>query len=101
MNSRSILPLLLTADLLIPFLLAPTYKGYSHLNEVMSVLGNHKAPLHLVYNIWLVAFGVSLLICTISTYSIVAEASKVVATLFFSGCGLCHRWMYSIWIFFG
>lgn len=82
MNSRNIMPLLLTADLLIPFLLAPTYKGYSHLNEVMSVLGNHNAPLHLVYNIWLVVFGISLLICTISTYYIVAEASKVVAVLF-------------------
>lgn len=82
LNRRNILPLLLTADLLIPFLLAPTYKGYSHLNEVMSVLGNHKAPLHLVYNIWLVVFGVSLLICTIPIYSVVAETSKVVATLF-------------------
>lgn len=48
----------------------------------MSVLGNHNAPLHLVYNIWLVVFGISLLICTISTYYIVAEASKVVAVLF-------------------
>lgn len=75
------MPLLLTADLLIPFLLAPTYKGYSHLNEVMSVLGNRQAPLHLIYNIWLVVFGVSLLICTIPKYPIVAETSKIVATL--------------------
>ena len=37
-NSFSnILPFLLIADLIIPFLLAPTYKGYSHLTQVMSV----------------------------------------------------------------
>ena len=48
----SILPFLLIADLIIPFILAPTYKGYSHLTQVMSVLGNSKAPLHLIYNIW-------------------------------------------------
>ena len=50
-NSFSnILPFLLIADLIIPFVLAPTYKGYSHLTQVMSVLGNSKAPLHLFRN---------------------------------------------------
>ena len=40
-NSFSnMLPFLLFADLIIPFLLAPTYKGYNHLTQVMSVLGN-------------------------------------------------------------
>lgn len=43
------LPFLLALDLIIPFLLAPTYKGYNHLTQVMSVLGNSKAPLHLIY----------------------------------------------------
>lgn len=47
-----ILPFFFALDLIIPFLLAPTYKGYSHLTQVMSVLGNSKAPLHLIYNIW-------------------------------------------------
>ena len=46
-----ILPFFFALDLIIPFLLAPTYKGYSHLTQVMSVLGNSKAPLHLIYNI--------------------------------------------------
>ena len=83
MTNRNILPLLLAADLLIPFLLAPTYKGYNHLTEVMSVLGNPKAPLHLIYNIWLVVFGVSLLISAVPLYSAVAEISKVISKLLF------------------
>lgn len=83
MTNRNILPLLLAADLLIPFLLAPSYKGYNHLTEVMSVLGNPKAPLHVIYNIWLVVFGVSLLIRAIPLYSAVAETSKVMSKLLF------------------
>lgn len=39
------LPALLALDLIIPFLLAPFYKDYNHLTQVMSVLGNSKAPL--------------------------------------------------------
>ena len=49
-NLLGILPFLLAMDLLIPFLLAPSYKGYRHLTQVMSVLGNSKAPLHVLYN---------------------------------------------------
>lgn len=37
------LPVLLALDLIIPFLLAPFYKDYNHLTQVMSVLGNSKA----------------------------------------------------------
>ena len=97
MTYRNILPLLLAADLLIPFFLAPTYKGYNHLTEVMSILGNPKAPLHLVYNIWLVVFGVSLLVSAVPLYSVVAETLKVISKLLFlaiviyaiGGCVLC------------
>lgn len=84
MADRNILPLLLAADLLIPFLLAPAYRGYSHLTEVMSVLGNPKAPLHLIYNIWLVVFGVSLLTASVPLYLAVAETSKAISKLLFS-----------------
>lgn len=84
MANRNILPLLLAADLIIPFLLAPAYRGYSHLTQVMSVLGNPKAPLHLIYNIWLVVFGVSLLAASVPLYLAVAETSKVISRLLFS-----------------
>ena len=84
-NSFSnILPFLLIADLIIPFVLAPTYKGYSHLTQVMSVLGNSKAPLHLIYNIWLVVFGVAILISTLQLYPTVAQVSNPISTMLFS-----------------
>lgn len=84
-NSFSnILPFLLIADLIIPFLLAPTYKGYSHLTQVMSVLGNSKAPLHLIYNIWLIVFGIAILISTLQLYPTVAQISSSISIMLFS-----------------
>lgn len=84
-NSFSnILPFLLFADLIIPFLLAPTYKGYDHLTQVMSVLGNSKAPLHLIYNIWLVVFGVAILISTLQLYPVIAQVSNPISIMLFS-----------------
>lgn len=80
---KNSLPFLLAADLLIPFLLAPTYKGYSHLTKVMSVLGNSKAPLHFVYNIWLVVFGIYFLFSAARLYPVVAKTSSVIAVLLF------------------
>ena len=65
----SILPFLLAADLMLPFLLAPTYKGYSHLRQVMSVLGASKAPLHSIYNFWLIIFGCAILVSHLSMLS--------------------------------
>ncbi len=84
-NSFSnILPFLLVADLIIPFLLAPTYRGYNHLTQVMSVLGNPKAPLHLIYNIWLVVFGVAILISILQFYPIIVQVSSVISIVLFS-----------------
>lgn len=80
----SILPFLLAADLIIPFLLAPSYKGYNHLTQVMSVLGNAKSPLHLVYNIWLIIFGIFILFSAFHLYPTVAKVSKAISILLFS-----------------
>lgn len=80
----TILPFLLAADLIIPFLLAPSYKGYHHLTQVMSVLGNPKAPLHLIYNIWLVMLGVSIIIGAVPLYSAVKKVSGTIAVLLLS-----------------
>lgn len=77
----SILPFLLAADLMIPFLLAPTYKGYSHLMQVMSVLGSSKAPLHLIYNIWLIIFGCTILVSLFQCYSIIAKTSNIISII--------------------
>ena len=78
------LPIFLAFDLIIPFLLALTYKGYSHLTQVMSVLGNSKAPLHLIYNTWLVVFGVSILISTLQLYPTVSQVSNSISIMLFS-----------------
>ena len=77
----SILPFLLAADLMIPFLLAPTYKGYSHLMQVMSVLGSSKAPLHLIDNIWLIIFGCTILVSLFQCYSIIAKTSNIISII--------------------
>ena len=44
-------------DLLLPFLLAPFYPGYSHRRQVMSVLGSPESPVRWVYRVWLVEQG--------------------------------------------
>lgn len=82
-NIMIILPIALSLDLIIPFVLSPTYKGYNHLTQVMSVLGNDKAPLHIVYNVWLVIFGIILIIVDFKTYPIISRYSNIVAILLF------------------
>lgn len=83
-NILKLLPFLLMGDLILPFLLAPTYQGYNHLTQVMSALGNPKAPLHILYNSWLVLFGISILLCNFKLYPIIAEKSSAIATMLFS-----------------
>ena len=78
-----LLPVALALDLLIPFLLAPSYKGYNHLTQVMSVLGNDKAPLHMIYSAWLIVYGVILIIDNFVIYKVTSEFSKIIAVLLF------------------
>lgn len=101
-NSFSnILPFLLIADLIIPFLLAPTYKGYSHLTQVMSVLGNSKAPLHLIYNIWLIVFGIAIFNQHLTALSYGRTNIKFyIHNAFFRHCDLRRRRLYSFRDFF-
>lgn len=82
-NLLIFLPIALLLDLSIPLIIAPTYKGYSHLTQVMSVLGNDKAPLHTVYNIWLVICGITLLISNFDVYMIVSKSSSLIAAILF------------------
>ena len=79
-----LLPFLLIIDLILPFLLAATYQGYNHLTQVMSALGNPKAPLHILYNSWLVLLGISMLLCNFRIYSITAEKSGLIAIVLFA-----------------
>lgn len=79
-----LLPFLLIGDLILPFLLAPAYRGYDHLTQVMSALGNPKAPLHSLYNIWLIVLGIILLLCNFKLYPMIAEKSRSIAIMLFA-----------------
>lgn len=50
--------IILITDLIIPFIIAIPYKGYSHKKTVMSVLGCKKSPLGTIYNIWMLISGI-------------------------------------------
>lgn len=93
----TILPIVFILDLLIPFILAPAYKGYNHLIQVMSVLGNSKAPLHIIYNAWLVVFGITLIVIDFNVYAIISESSKLIAVTLFVILLICNRRVYSFW----
>lgn len=82
-NIMVTLPIVLILDLVIPFILAPTYKGYNHLTQVMSVLGNSKAPFHNVYNVWLIVFGITLIVIDFKIYAIISESSRLIAVILF------------------
>lgn len=82
-NVGYLLPLALSLDLIIPFILAPFYKGYNHLTQAMSVLGNKKAPLHIVYNVWLLICGSIILLNNFTLYKLVSKHSSIIATLLF------------------
>ncbi len=79
-----LLPFFLIGDLILPFLLAPTYQGYNHLTQVMSALGNSKAPLHMLYNIWLIVLGIIMLLCNFKLYPVIAEKSNSIAIMLFA-----------------
>lgn len=78
-----VLPFLLIGDLILPFLFALTYRGHDHLTQVMSALGNPKAPLHILYNIWLIVLGIAILFCNFRLYPIFAEKSRFIAIMLF------------------
>ena len=79
-----LLPFLLIGDLVLPFLLAPTYRGYNHLMQVMSALGNPIAPLHILYNIWLIVLGIGILLCNFKLFPVIAEKSSSIAIMLFA-----------------
>lgn len=76
------LPAFLAADLILPFILAPFYKGYRHRFQVMSALGSRKSPVRRIYNVWLVMLGLFLLACGPGLYAKLAAGSKGAAAAF-------------------
>ncbi len=75
------LPAVLALDLALPFLLAAPYRGYSHLTQAMSVLGNKKSPCHAIYNIWLAACGAAVALNSLMLRPLLAVYSKTAAAI--------------------
>lgn len=78
------IPVALLLDLLLPFVLAYTYKGYSHSKQVMSVLGNTRAPLHIVYNAWLILLGCIIFFAGYGIYLSLKQESIIISRVLFS-----------------
>ncbi|UQT47640.1 DUF998 domain-containing protein [Flavonifractor plautii] len=68
-------------DLLLPFLLAPFYPGYSHRRQVMSVLGSPESPVRWVYRVWLVVLGLLLCAATPDLWAAFGKRSPVLTGL--------------------
>jgi len=68
-------------DLLLPFLLAPFYPGYSHRRQVMSVLGSPESPVRWVYRVWLVVLGLLLCAATPDLWAAFGNRSPVLTGL--------------------
>ncbi|MCQ4921931.1 DUF998 domain-containing protein [Tissierella carlieri] len=66
-------------DLLIPFFLAPFCKKYNHMTMVMSLLGNRNSPVHLIYNLWLIAAGIMLILGSLKLYAVYLSASNILS----------------------
>ncbi len=72
-------------DILIPFVLAPFYKGYSHTSMTISALGNPGSPVRTVFNLWMLAEGILFLLSLPAIYDHyrnVSEALTVIVIVF-------------------
>ncbi len=54
----------LCADIIIPFVLAKFYSGYSHKTMALSVLGCRQSPVKWVYNLWCIFSGLCIAVCS-------------------------------------
>lgn len=72
-------------EMIIPFILAPFYKGYHHTTMAISLLGNENSPVRLPFNIWMLVAGVLFLASIPSIYLAYCNVSKpliIIVTLF-------------------
>lgn len=63
-------------DILIPFILAPFYQGYSHTSMTISALGNPQSPVRVVFNLWMLFEGVLFLLAIPAIYNYYNNVSK-------------------------
>lgn len=75
-------------EMIIPFILAPFYKGYRHCTMAISTLGNPRSPVRLPFNLWMLLAGVLLLLSIPAIYSQYSEASKPLSIITVSFLGI-------------
>lgn len=85
----------ITFDFVVAYILALFYPGYSHMKQVMSVLGNPKSPVAVFYNIWLVILGILICISAVNFYNVYSVVSKgyalagtIILIIFSIGAGI-------------
>lgn len=66
-------------DLLIPFILAPFYEGYSHTMMTISALGNPQSPVRMFFNLWMLLEGLLFLFAVPAIYNYYHVVSKLLA----------------------
>ena len=64
-------------DILIPFILAPFYRGYSHTSMTISALGNPQSPIRMFFNIWMLLEGLLFLFAVPAIYNYYNCISKL------------------------
>lgn len=83
-----ILLITIIGEFLLPFILKFFYLGYDSKRMVMSVLGNPKSPVKIIYNIWLVWLGFFLLLTSFVIFSETERTSLKLAVWTFVSISL-------------
>lgn len=71
----------IVGDMLIPFILAPFYKGYSNSLMTVSVLGNDQSPVRLAFNLWMLLEGILFLVSIPAIYDYYYKESMTLITI--------------------
>lgn len=71
----------IVGEVLVPFLLAPFYKGYSHTTMAISALGNSSSPVRVPFNLWMLVAGILFLLSTPSIHNLYSETSKALSAI--------------------
>lgn len=74
-------------EMIVPFALAPFYKGYSHTMMAISTLGNNKSPVRYPFDFWMLTAGILFLLSIPSIFNSYCDVSMPlsIATVLFIG----------------
>lgn len=68
-------------DVMIGFILSPSYTGYSNSKDILSALGSKSSPVALKYNVWMFLLGVILVFTSINFYKTYQDTSWKLALI--------------------